>query len=194
MTTLVLVSEQTTLKERLEWVMRKSGFPPEENTGRTFARHCKLKSETQINGFLRGDRKGMTEPIARAIGRATNTSWWWLMRGAGEREPYEGDETGPAANVPARPPAPERTVERDPRYQRLEAVIAYREAKEPGRWGPEAKAAARSRQLRADEDPTVDEWEAFLDAIEAVVRKRASLGPEVRAEDVEAPPRGKRRT
>lgn len=92
---------------------------------------------------------------------------------------YGSDDTLPAHRVvaPGSTPgtgsgsSPRRALtEAEPRYPNLEAVLRYCLGKSPDRWSEATIAAARARQLKADGDPSVDEWERYLDGMEAVIR------------------------
>lgn len=82
------------------------------------------------------------------------------------------------------------------RYENLDRVLAYWSLKAPQRWSEPTIAAARARQLKAAQDPSIDEWERYLDAVESVVRRfeeTGAFGTEVDDEALTPPSAGRRR-
>lgn len=136
------------------------------------------------------DSRNVAIDVLRGFARAGNVRTAWLMTGEEPREPYEGDEASPTAAAAA----PERTVVLDARYPNLEATIEYWSRTQPGRWTEPAIAAARSRKLKATEDPTTTAWEEWLDSIEGAVAaadRGESIGTPV--EDDFEPPIARRK-
>ena len=123
---------------------------------------------SRIESDARGERPGpeLVADIARALG-------------------VDRDELAHGTDAET---APARSVEKAPRYQNIEAAIAYH----PSRWSPETLAAGRGIARDGDEDRPPKEWEELLDRLEAAISGKGTIGTPV--EDDEAPPpRAKRR-
>ncbi len=136
--------------------MQRAGFDPEKRQTRPFARFCGLKSETHLGLVMSGQRTGIDEKTARAVGRSTNVSWYWIQTGNGEPGPYEGDGAAPAPQV----------VTYQDAYSSRSAVIAMARAKGVDR---AAIAALEAVRLKG-EDPGEDYWMTKL--VEFIAQSR----------------------
>lgn len=182
-----MASDMHPITARLLWVAA--------NTRDPHGKKWSMRSISQAAGLTpshleqikagRIDAKNVAIEVLRGFARAGNVRTAWLMNGEEPREPYEGDETSPP--LPIAPPAPTRTVDLDPRYQAIEAAIAYH----PGRWTSVEIAAGRAAALEA-ESLTPQQATGILDGLKARLRG-FSVGDVDVGEDEAVPRRAKKK-
>ena len=155
------------IAERIREILTSQGISERE-----LARRAHLKSEAHVGlllAKLQKDPEAVELRTLKAIAAGAGVSESWLISGVGDA------------------PSPVRTVELTPRYQNIEAAIAYH----PGRWRPETIAAGRGMARDGEEDRPPKEWEELLDRLEAAIRGKGSIGTLVE-DDEDPPPRARK--